>query len=80
MDDSNDINIYFDDVLVDPADYSVTMPNRLIFDVAPDADVVITGDYQFFYVCRFAEDQIEFKKFMDRLWDLQECGFRSIIQ
>jgi Conserved hypothetical protein 2217 (DUF2460) len=64
--------------LIDPADYTVTMPNRLIFDSAPPTGQV-SWSGQFFFVCRFAEDQQDYEKFYDKLWNLQECSFRSII-
>ena len=64
---------------VDPADYTVTMPNLVIFDSAP-ATGTISADFQFFFVCRFIEDQMDFEKFYDKLWSLNTCEFRSIIQ
>jgi len=64
---------------VDPADYTITPPNLVIFDSAPAAGVV-SASFQFFFACRFLEDQMDFEKFMDKLWSLQECNFRSIIQ
>lgn len=80
IDLDNNINIYFDGVPVDPADYTVTVPNLVVFDSAPAEDVEITADFQFFFACRFIEDQMDFEKFMDKLWALQTCEFRSIIQ
>lgn len=65
--------------VVDPADYTVTAPNLLTFDVAPPTGVV-SADFQFYFACRFLEDEADFEKFMDKLWQLQECSFRSIIQ
>lgn len=64
---------------VDPADYTVTMPNKLVFDSAPPVGVV-RASFQFFFVCRFREDDQEYEKFMNQLWSLQSCNFRSIIQ
>jgi len=63
----------------DPADYTITLPNSIIFDTAPPAGI-LTADFQFFFVCRFLEDQMDFEKFMDQLWSLQQCNFRSLIQ
>lgn len=64
---------------IDPADYTVTMPNRLIFDVAPPTGEV-SWSGQFYFVCRFEEDMQEYEKFLDQLWNLQSCEFRSLIQ
>lgn len=79
VDTANTINVYVDGVLVDPADYTVTLPNLIVFDSAPTSGDV-TADFQFFFACRFLEDQMDFEKFMDKLWSLQTCDFRSIIQ
>lgn len=64
---------------IDSADYTITLPNLITFDSAPPAGT-ITADFQFFFVCRFLEDQVDFEKFMDKLWSLQQCNFRSLIQ
>lgn len=64
---------------LDPLDYTVTEPNQVIFDTAP-AVGTISASFQFFFACRFLEDEMDFEKFMDKLWSLQECNFRSIIQ
>jgi uncharacterized protein (TIGR02217 family) len=80
VDTDNDINLYADGVLIPASDYTVTMPNYIVFDSAPASGVEITADFQFFFVCRFIEDQMDFEKFMDKLWSLQSCEFRSVIQ
>jgi hypothetical protein len=65
--------------LVNPADYTLTMPNRIIFSSAPPAgDISWSG--QFFFVCRFLEDEQDYEKFADKLWSLDTCEFRSVIQ
>lgn len=80
VDTDNDIDLYADGVLIDPADYTVTMPNLVVFDSAPADGVVLTSSFQFFFACRFEEDELDFEKFADKLWNLQECNFRSILQ
>ena len=64
---------------VDPADYTVTLPNSIVFDSAP-GEGTITADFQFYFACRFTEDSMDFEKFADKLWNLQSVSFRSIIQ
>lgn len=66
--------------LVDPADYTYTAPNVIAFDTAPADGAIATASFQYYFVCRFKDDQIEFNKFMDKLWELQELNFRSVIQ
>lgn len=80
VDTTNTINVYADGVLVDPGDYTVVLPNLIEFDSAPANGVEVTADFQFFFACRFIEDSMDFEKFSDKLWNLQECSFRSIIQ
>lgn len=65
--------------LVDPADYTVTMPNLIVFDSAIPEGSTLYGSFQYYFVCRFQEDQMDFEKFMDKLWNLNECSFRSIV-
>jgi hypothetical protein len=79
VDTTNAITLYVDGVEVDPADYTITLPNSVVFDSAPVSGEV-TADFQFFYACRFLEDSLDFEKFADKLWNLQTMQFRSIIQ
>lgn len=65
---------------VDPADYEIVLPNSLVFNSSPPDGAIITADFQFFFACRFLEDQLDFEKFADKLWNLQQVQFRSIIQ
>lgn len=65
--------------LVSPSDYNVVLPNLIEFVSAPPAGTVY-ADFQFYFACRFADDQQDFEKFADQLWNLQSCNFRSVIQ
>lgn len=80
VDTSNAITVYADGIAVDPDDYEIVLPNALVFNSAPADGLVITATFQFFFACRFAEDRMDFEKFMDKLWNLQSVEFRSIIQ
>lgn len=66
--------------LVDPVDYTVTLPNVIAFDTAPPNGAIATASFQYYFVCRFTDDQVDFNKFMNQLWELQELNFRSVIQ
>lgn len=66
--------------LVDPSAYSITMPNVLIYVTAPPAGSATYASFNYYFVCRFLEDSSEYTKFMDKLWNLSELGFRSIPQ
>lgn len=78
VDEANDIDVYANNVLVNPSEYTLGH-NSIVFDSAPADTVVITASFQFFFVCRFMEDEMDFEKFMDRLWSLQSCSFKSIL-
>ncbi len=65
--------------LVDPSAYTVTLPNLLIFDSAPLDGSVVSATFDFWFVCRFIEDSMDFEKFSDKLWQLQKCDFKSIL-
>lgn len=78
VDEANTINVYVDGVL-QTTGYTVTLPNLIVFDSAPVSGNV-TADFQFFFACRFIDDQQDYEKFYDKLWNLQTCDFRSIIQ
>lgn len=80
LDTANSLSVYVDGVLASPSDYTVVMPNSIVFDTSPDAGAEIRASFQFYYACRFMEDELEFEKFMDKLWNLQSVEFRSIIQ
>lgn len=65
---------------IDSADYTISMPRRIVFDSAPPAGLELWGEFQFYFVCRFDEDNQDYEKFMDKLWELQQCTFKSLIQ
>jgi hypothetical protein len=60
------------------ADYSVTLPNLLIFGGAVPLGRIITADFHFYYRVIFSDDAQEYDKFMDKLWELQEMNFESV--
>lgn len=72
-------------VNTDSSSYEIVLPNRLVFDAAPTApagaaSMDIYASFEFYFVCRFTEDAQDYEKFMDKLWELQSCTFRSVIQ
>ena len=77
VDTDNNVTLFLDGVLIDPSDYTV-IKNKAVFDTPPSSGV-ITGDFQFFFVCRFLENEMEFEKFADSWWNLQTCSFKSVI-
>lgn len=77
---NRDIAVYDNGTLLDKTAYSILAPNQLLFAVAPAAGHAITADFQFFFVCRFLDDQQDYENFANKLWQLQKCDFMSIIQ
>lgn len=76
--DAIDITYTYD--LATEDGYELFLPNYIVFDVAPANGTQIYASFQFFFACRFVDDQMDFEKFMDKLWNLQQCNFRSVIQ
>ncbi len=76
VDTSNRIEVRVDGVAEDP---TIVLPNKVVFDTAPSPGAIISADLQFFYVCRFLEDMVDFEKFYQDLWTLQTCNIRSVL-
>lgn len=56
--------------------YSIDFTTGVVtFTSAPGAGVVLTWTAEFYWRCRFLQDQAEFAKFVDRLWTLKTCDF-----
>lgn len=61
-------------------DYVLLAPRVVTFNNAPAAGVQVHATFDFYFVCRFVEDQTEFEQFADRLWANGELEFRSVPQ
>ena len=61
-------------------DYTVTMPNQLVFGAAVASGTTVYFDGQFYFVCRFLDDTMDFEKFMHQIWSVGAVAFRSVIQ
>lgn len=64
--------------LVDPADYTLTMPSLVVFDTAPPDLSTAHASFGYYFRCRFVDDVSDYTKFANKLWELNELGFRSI--
>jgi hypothetical protein len=86
VDTTTTFNLYVDGNLVDPHDpvwgYSVltTQPvaQYIHFPLVPPAGHVLTVDMTYFYYVRFADDTMDFEKFMNRLWRVQKIKLMSL--
>ena len=52
--------------------------NYVQFPSPPEAGVVISADFSFYYFCRMKDDTAEFEKFMQDLWDTQKLTIFSL--
>lgn len=81
IDRTKSINIYVDGVLLDTSAYSIIDQEgcnmQLKFGDTPDADLTVTGDYSYFYYCKFPDNANTFNKFMARVWALQQINIHS---
>jgi hypothetical protein len=62
---------------INPADYTVTMPNKLLFGSAPEDGTLLSWDGQYFFTCFFEDDMLDFSKFAATLWELKSLKFHS---
>ena len=46
---------------------------------APGSGVVITADFTYYFLVRFAEDTAEFENFMYQLWSLKQVKLQSVL-
>jgi hypothetical protein len=74
------VAIYDNGALLGPSSYSITLPNQLVFASAPTSGHAITADFDFWFVCAFSDDKVDFDKFMNQLWQLEKLDFESVIQ
>ena len=71
--------VYFAGVAQAPANYSVDSTTGLLtFTAAPASGAAITADFTYYFRCRFAEDTIDFEKFMATLYRAQKLALVSL--
>jgi hypothetical protein len=64
--------------LVDPSAYTVVLPNIVQFGSSPPNGQTAYASFGYYFRCRFIDDMQDYNKFANKLWELQELGFRSI--
>ncbi len=81
VDATQPFRLYRDGILIDPSDatwgYTLVQTTPVAQAVhftagAPAAAHVLTVDMSYFYWCRFADDTLDFNKFMTRLWETKQ--------
>jgi len=58
-------------------DYTILMPRTIVFNTSPPVGAVITGDFEYYFVVRFMNDDNEFDLFMDMLYESNEVALLS---
>ena len=75
------VNIYVNGTL-QTTGYSIStltpVQNYVQFTTPPPSGQLITGDFNFWYYCRFQDDMYEFNKFMHNLWEAQKITIFSL--
>lgn len=65
---------------LNPASYTITLPNLVVFGSAPASGLIISADFQFFFNCRFQDDTADFDKFAVTFWELQKIVLETVPQ
>ncbi len=53
--------------------YTLNADGTITFTTAPASGAVLTWTGQYYYRCRFSDDQITAKEMMQGIWELQRC-------
>lgn len=69
--------IFIDDVMQDPAAYSISQTGVVTFVAAPGPAVLLTWTGTFDWLCRFDEDSETFEQFTYNLIELKSVKFSS---
>lgn len=64
---------------VEVANWGMVLPNFIQFAAPPaiGAEIVVTN-LQFYFVCRFQDDSLDFENVMANWWTVQSCKFQSV--
>ena len=72
-------NIYLNGVAQSQSSWSVNATTGLVtFTTAPASGVIVSGDFTYYFRCRFTHDSIDFEKFMSQLWQAKKLAFVSL--
>jgi uncharacterized protein (TIGR02217 family) len=72
--------IYDNGVIVNPVNYTVSTTTGIVtFTSAPANTHVITGNFTYYFRCRFSDDRVDFENFLYQLWTLKQLKFQSVL-
>lgn len=70
--------VYINNVLQSPTTYGLDATNtKLVFTSAP-ASGTITADFEFYYRCRFLDDEMTYSQWAENLWEVKTVQFESV--
>ncbi len=58
--------------------YNLETGGVVQFTTPPPAGAAVTATFGYFWPCRFLADQVDFSKFMNRLWEQKKLDFISL--
>ena len=71
--------IYFDGVVQSPSGYSLAPTTGLVtFTNPPPSGQIVTADFTYYFLVRFADDGADFENFLYQLWALKQVKFQSV--
>jgi len=60
------------------ANWSHTLPNVIHLPSAPPLGAVVSADFSYAWICRFASDTLDFEQFTHQLWSLQGVSVETV--
>jgi hypothetical protein len=70
--------VYLNGVAQAGGSWAVANGNTISFATPPGANVTVTADFTYYFVCRFLDDVHDYEEFMYQMHTLQSCKFRSV--
>lgn len=70
--------LYSNGTLISASTYSIGATGIVTFSTLPTVGNTLTWSGNFYYRCRFDEDEYDFKKFMKGLWSVDKISFHSV--
>lgn len=69
--------VYVGGVAVPGSAWTLAQPASLVFALPPAAGAIILADFNYAFLCRFMDDQVEFDHFMWGLWSMPSLKFKT---
>jgi uncharacterized protein (TIGR02217 family) len=74
--DAATLKLYLDGL--ETTAFTVNNYGLVTFTTAPDSSAAITADFNFYFRCRFTKDEMELEEFVQALYQLNTCEFKSL--